>query len=63
MMRRGQIPHLGAIGRKEHVDGSWELEIVSRAADAKGWVLLPRRWVAERTFAWLGRFRINSKEF
>jgi hypothetical protein len=30
--------------------------------DAKGWVKLPRRWVVERTFAWLGRYRINSKE-
>jgi transposase len=48
---------------KENVDGSWELEIVSRPADAKGWVKLPRRWVVERTFAWLGRYRINSKEY
>jgi putative transposase len=48
---------------KEHVDGSWELEIVSRPPDAKGWALLPRRWVVERTFAWLGRYRINSKEY
>jgi len=48
---------------KENVDGSWELEIVSRSPDAKGWVKLPRRWVVERTFAWLGRYRINSKEY
>jgi putative transposase len=48
---------------KENVDGSWELEIVSRPAAQKGWVLLPRRWVVERTFAWLGRYRINSKEY
>ncbi len=48
---------------KENVDGSWELEIVSRPPDAKGWVKLPRRWVVERTFAWLGRYRINSKEY
>jgi putative transposase len=48
---------------KEQVDGSWELEIVSRPPDAKGWVKLPRRWVVERTFAWLGRYRINSKEY
>ena len=48
---------------KEHVDGSWELEIVSRPADKKGWVKLPYRWVVERTFAWLGRYRINSKEY
>src|SRR5947209_9895823 len=48
---------------KENVDGSWELEIVSRPPDAKGWILLPKRWVAERTFAWLGRCRIHSKEY
>ena len=48
---------------KDHVDGTWELEVVSRPADAKGWVLLPKRWVVERTFAWLGRYRINSKEY
>jgi putative transposase len=48
---------------KDHVDGSWELEIVSRPPTEKGWVKLPRRWVVERTFAWLGRYRINSKEY
>jgi putative transposase len=48
---------------KEQVDGSWELEVVSRPASVKGWVKLPRRWVVERTFAWLGRYRINSKEY
>jgi putative transposase len=48
---------------KDNVDGSWELEIVSRPAGQKGWVKLPRRWVVERTFAWLGRYRINSKEY
>lgn len=47
---------------QEGVDGSWELEIVSRPPGQKGWVLLPKRWVVERTFAWLGRYRINSKE-
>jgi putative transposase len=48
---------------KGKVDGDWELEIVSRPPDKKGWVLLPKRWVVERTFAWLGRYRINSKEY
>ena len=48
---------------EHHVDGDWELEIVSRPAGQKGWVLLPKRWVVERTFAWLGRYRINSKEY
>jgi putative transposase len=44
-------------------DCGWELEVVSRPPDSKGWVLLPKRWVVERTFAWLGRYRINSKEY
>jgi putative transposase len=41
----------------------WELEIVSRPKDAKGFVLLPKRWVVERTFAWLGRSRRLSKDY
>jgi putative transposase len=48
---------------RDYVDGTWELEIVSRPPDEKGWVKLPYRWVVERTFAWLGRYRINSKEY
>lgn len=48
---------------KDNVDGAWELEIVSRPPKSTGWVLLPKRWVVERTFAWLGRYRINSKEY
>lgn len=35
----------------------WRLEIVQRSKDAKGFVVLPRRWVVERTFGWLGRYR------
>jgi putative transposase len=41
----------------------WELEIVSRPKDATGFVLLPKRWVAERSFAWLGRSRRLSKDY
>ena len=35
---------------------SWTIEIVGRAA-AVGCEVLPKRWIVERTFAWLGRFR------
>ncbi len=41
----------------------WRLEVVSRPKDAKGFVLLPKRWVVERTFAWLGRSRRLSKDY
>ena len=40
----------------------WELEIVSRPADLAGFVVLPKRWVVERTFAWLGKCRRLSKD-
>jgi len=42
---------------------SWQLEIVSRPHHTKGFVLLPKRWVAERSIAWLGRSRRLSKDY
>ena len=44
-------------------DLPWELQIVSRPPGAEGFVLLPKRWVVERTFAWLGRARRLSKDY
>jgi putative transposase len=44
-------------------DLPWSLEIVRRPPAAKGFVLLPKRWVVERTFAWLGRCRRMSKDY
>ena len=41
----------------------WRLEIVSRPPGSKGFVLRPKRWVVERTFAWLGRARRLSKDY
>jgi putative transposase len=41
----------------------WLVEIVKRSDDAKGFVVLPRRWVVERTFGWLYRFRRLSKDY
>jgi putative transposase len=43
--------------------GTWILEIVKRPDGAKGFVLLKRRWVVERTFAWLCLFRRLSKDY
>jgi putative transposase len=39
------------------------LEIVKRTDDVKGFKLLPRRWVVERTFGWLGRHRRFSRDY
>lgn len=41
----------------------WELSIVEKAEGQKGFVLLPRRWVVERTFSWLNRQRRLTKDF
>ena len=40
-----------------------DIEIVKRSDAAKGFVVLPKRWVVERTFAWLGRYRIHSRDY
>ncbi len=44
-------------------DKPYEVEVVERPAGAQGFVLLPRRWVVERTFAWLGRYRRHSRDY
>lgn len=43
--------------------GKFTLEIIKRSDGAKGFQTLPRRWVVERTFAWLGRCRRLAKDF
>lgn len=39
------------------------IAVVSRPEDKAGWVKLPKRWVVERTLAWLGRYRRLSKDY
>jgi putative transposase len=56
--------------RNHHLDGwmvetkaGYRIEVVSRPEGSVGFVKLPRRWVVERTFAWLGRYRRNSRDY
>jgi len=46
-----------------HKECGVKIEVVKRSEQAKGFVLLPRRWVVERTFAWLGNYRRLSKDY
>jgi transposase len=39
------------------------VEIVKRSDDMNGFVVIPRRWVVERTFSWFGRNRRIAKDF
>ena len=41
----------------------WTLEIVRKQADQQGFVVLPKRWIVERTFAWIGKNRRLSKDY
>jgi putative transposase len=41
----------------------WVLEIVKRSDDVKGFAVLPKRWIVERTFGWFGRYRRLSKDY
>ena len=49
----------GAVARSPGL----RLEIVKRIDDIKGFVVLPRRWVVERTFSWFGRNRRLAKDY
>jgi putative transposase len=41
----------------------WVLEIVRKLGDQVGFQILPKRWIVERTFAWLGHYRRLSKDY
>jgi putative transposase len=56
----GAYAHIVEAVRKQF---GWKLEIVRRSDDLKGFHVLPRRWVVERTFGWLGRYRRLSRDF
>jgi len=46
-----------------HTLCQWVLEIVRRSDDVSGFQVLPHRWIVERTFGWLGRYRRLSKDY
>jgi putative transposase len=70
---RGRLPRLQLIWADGGYAGQliqwvqtrcgWILQTVLRPVGVKGFVVLPRRWVVERTFAWLGRYRRLSKDY
>jgi putative transposase len=39
------------------------LEMIKRSDHVKGFIRLPKRWVVERTFGWLGKYRRLSKDY
>lgn len=43
--------------------GRWTLEIVKRSDKVTGFAVLPKRWIVERTFGWIGRYRRMSKDY
>ena len=54
--------------RRRHARGAaetgyWTIEIVERSSTAVGFEVLPKRWIVERTFAWLSRFRRLARDF
>ena len=41
----------------------WKLQIVKRSDDVKGFKVVPKRWIVERTFGWFNRYRRLSKDY
>jgi putative transposase len=69
---RSRLEKVWADGKyhNHHLEGwlaetgaGYEIEVVERPVGAKGFVLLHRRWVVERSFAWMGRYRRHSRDY
>lgn len=55
--------YTGEQARSDAAQNGIELRVVKLPEAKKGFVLLPRRWVVERSFGWLARFRRLSRDF
>ncbi len=55
--------YTGEDAAKQAESNGIKLEVVKHTEPKKGFVLLPRRWVVERTFGWLGRFRRLARDY
>jgi putative transposase len=55
--------HLLNLWKESRPDLPWEIEVVSRPPGSQGFVKLPKRWVVERTFGWLGRARRLCRDY
>lgn len=72
-LARAKFPRLETVwgdGKyRNHALAAWlerrpfEVKVVDRPEGSVGFVKLPKRWVAERSFAWLGRDRRHSKDY
>jgi putative transposase len=69
---RGQLPRLqviwadgayAAVVAWARENFGWVLTTILRPTGVKGYVHLPKRWIVERTFGWLGRYRRLSKDY
>lgn len=68
-----ELPQLDKVWADGGYRGDWqdlvadlwniEVEVVTRSADQRGFVVVPRRWVVERTLAWLTRNRRLAKDY
>ena len=44
-------------------EAGWKLEVVAKPPGATTFITVPHRWIVERTFAWLGKYRRLSKDY
>ena len=49
--------------RRAMTGAAWEIEVVKRNPDAKGFEVIAKRWVVERTIAWINRCRRLAKDY